>query len=157
MSLRDFMPKKRTKAQKNQDFFDAFKCIQKGTRVKRSRAKDGSIPTHPVVEVMPLKEKDVLAQCLTWLRMKGIIANRNNVGSGQMGESGFYSYGIKNGGDIIGLLPHGRHLEVECKAGKGGRLSAGQQQRMKDILGHNGLYFVIHGIEELKYFMKGYV
>jgi len=123
--------------------------------VKRSRAKDGSISTVPIIEVSDLSEAIVLAGCLEWLRARNIVADRNNVGSGQIGESGFYSYGIKHGGDIIGLLPNGRHFELECKRGRGGRLSDGQQKRMRKVTDSNGYYFVIHGVEELEPFFRG--
>jgi len=99
----------------------------------------------------------VLAQCLTWLRMKGILCWRHDCGTFRNDWGAWGTYGMKGGGDIIGLLPDGTHFELECKAGKGGRLSAGQQKRFTDIIRHNGLYFVVHGISELKYFFKGYV
>lgn len=149
--------KKQTKQQKFSDMFDAYKAIREGKKVERSGTKDGSITTHPVVPVLLLSEAAVLKNCLKWLKVKGILCNRNNVGSGQMGESGFYSYGIKDAGDIVGLLPSGKHFEIECKRGKGGRLSVGQQKRMKDIRKNNGIYLVIHGIIELEYYYKGMV
>lgn len=144
--------KKRTRAQQYSDYFEAIKCIREGRPVKRAHAKDGSIATHPVVPVEDKPEKDVLADCLIWLRKKGILCDRNNVGTGEMGASGYYSYGIKNAGDIIGLLPTGWHFEIEAKRGNGGRLSLGQQKRQKDIKVNNGIYLIIHGIAELEYY-----
>ncbi len=149
--------KKRTKFQKCNDLFDAFKAIREGKKVKRSGTKDGSIATHPTVPVLDLTEAQVLKDCLQWLKAKGILCNRNNVGSGQIGESGYYSYGIKNAGDIVGLLPSGKHFEIEAKHGKGGRLSLGQQKRMKDIRKNNGIYLVIHGVQELQYYFTEYI
>ncbi|HDY89736.1 MAG TPA: hypothetical protein ENH82_16680 [bacterium] len=150
--------KKQTRAQKCSDYADAFKCIKEGKPVKRLHSKDRSIPTHPIVEVRhPYPEKDVLHDCLVWLRREGILCDRNNVGAGQIGESGYYSYGIKDAGDIIGLLQNGQHFEIECKRSGGGRLSYGQQKRMKKIRENNGLYFVIHGIAELEYYFKDIV
>ncbi len=149
--------KKQTKDQKFAGIFDAFKAIREGKKVKRSGTKDGSIATHPVVPVLPLLEAQVLKDCLIWLTMKRILCNRNNVGSGQVGTSGFYSYGIKNAGDIVGLFSDGRHFEIEVKRGKGGRLSIGQQKRMKDIRKNNGIYLVIHGVQELQYYFTEYI
>jgi len=146
--------KRRTKAQKLKDYYDAFKCIREDRKVKREGTKDGSIATHSVVNVRPYcSEKLVLAECLAWLKGKRIICNRNNVGAGEMGASGFYSYGIRGAGDIIGLLKTGQHFEIEVKRGAGGRLSLEQQKRMRQIKENNGLYFVVHGISELEYFM----
>ena len=150
--------KKRTKNQKFGDYFDAFKAVQEGRKVKRSVAKDGSIPTHPVVVVdATLSEAKVLKNCLTWLKSHRILANRNNVGSFQMSETEFYSYGIKNAGDIIGCLPNGLHFELEMKKGKGGRLSIGQQKRMEKVHKNNCFYFVIHGLPELEHYFKGLI
>ena len=147
--------KKRTKFQKCGDYFDAFKAVQEGRKVKRSGAKDGSIPTHPVVSVdAALLEAGVMKDCLKWLKKNHILANRNNVGCGEVGESGYYSYGIIGGGDIIGCLPNGLHYELELKKGKGGRLSTGQQKRMKKCHNTNAFYFIVHGLAELEYYFK---
>lgn len=150
--------KRRTKAQKLKDCYDAFKCIREDKKVKREGTKDGSIATHPVIDIPITKpEKFVLADCLTWLRQHNILCNRNNVGAGEMGASGYYSYGIRGAGDIIGLLKTGQHFEIECKRGNGGRLSLEQQKRMKQIRENNGLYFVVHGLEELEHYFKGLI
>lgn len=146
--------KKRTKAQKHKDYFDAYKAIREGKPVKREGTKDGSITTHPVISVLDLREGQVLANCLMWLRKHNILCNRNNVGAGEMGGSGYYSYGIRGAGDIIGLLKTGQHFEIECKRGLGGRLSLEQQKRMRQIRENNGLYFVVHGLNELEFYFK---
>ncbi len=150
------MIKRRTKSQKLGDYYAAFKCIREGKPVKRSGAKDGSIPTHPVVEVTPdLSEVTVLKNCLDWFRGRGIVANRNNTGFGDIhGTGGFYHYGLKDAGDIIGLTYIGKHFEVEVKKSNGGRLSLGQQERMKKIQDSKGLYFIVHGVEELEHYFE---
>jgi len=149
--------KRQSKAQKFNDLANAVNQINAGDKVKRIGRKDGSIGTKPVVPCPDLPESDVLKGCLSWLRKHRVFCNRNNVGAGTMGASGFYSYGIKNGGDIIGLLPTGQHFEIECKAGYGGTLSKGQRKRMKDIRDNRGLYFVVHGVPELEYYFERYV
>jgi len=149
--------KRRSKADKIGDCFTAFKCIKEGRKVKRNGAKDGSIPTHPVVPVDETKsEAEVSKECMAWLKRHGVMCDRNNVGAGSMGTSGFHSYGIKNGGDGIGLFPNGIHFEIEFKRGAGGRLSKGQQKRMNDVRDNKGYYFIVHGVEELKYCFRGY-
>ena len=149
--------KRRTNAQKFKDSYDAFKCIREGRKVKRSGAKDGSIATHSVVEVTPdLSEATVLKECLDWFRKHGIVANRNNTGWGDIADTGgFYRYGVKNAGDIIGLTYVGQHFEIEVKKSNGGRLSLGQQERMKKIQDSKGLYFIVHGVSELEYYFEG--
>ena len=147
--------KRRTKDQRLKDCYDAFKCIKEDKKVKREGTKDGSIATHPVVQVNPkLLEKDILRDCIVWLNRHYIFHNRHDSGSFQNIHGQWGTYGIKGAGDIIGLLETGQHFELECKRGLGGRLSLEQQKRMKQIRENNGLYFVVHGIEELEYYFK---
>ncbi len=152
------MTKKRTKAEKCVDYADAVKAIREGRPPRRHTAKDGSIPTHPVIPSIDQPEKNVISGCLGWLKRHRIFCTRHDVGGGYLGAGTAYAtYGIKGAGDIIGLLRNGRHLEIECKAGKGGRLSKSQQKRMHNIRDNNGIYLVVHGVEELEYKMKGYL
>ena len=151
------MVKRRTKKQKLDDYFDAFKCVQGDKKVKRSKAKDGSIQTHPVVPCPDLPECEVLVLCLVWLKDHNIFCNSLNNGTVQT-ASGWHSYGIRGAGDIMGLLPDtGRHFEVECKRGRGGKLSEAQQKRMVDVKNNNGIYLVVHGVAEMEYLFKGEV
>lgn len=144
--------RKRTRAQKIKDYYDVFKCIKENRKVKREGAKDGSIPTHPVVPVPDELESVVLKDCLKWLKAHRIFANRHDSGSFQNSRGQWGTYGIKNAGDIIGLSKQGLHFELECKRGRGGQLSLGQQQRMHDVREARGIYIVIHGVEELEYY-----
>ncbi len=147
--------KKRTKAQKLADCYDAFKCIKEGKPVKRQGAKDGSIATHSVVPVAYFIESIVLSHCLLWLKKHNILCNRHDAGTFQNTRGQWGTYGIKGAGDIIGLLPTGQHFEIEVKRGSGGRLSLGQQKRMRQIRENNGIYFVVHGVQEMEYYFKG--
>ena len=135
--------------------FGVYQAEKSGKRFK-SGAKDGSIPTHPVVPCDDLPEAEVLKQCLKWLRSKrGVLADRLNVGAGHLeGTERFHTYGIPGAGDIIGSLPNGRHFEIECKAGKGGRLSKKQQKRREKVLASNGIYVTVHSVNELEYYWK---
>jgi len=116
---------------------------------------DGSIPTHPVVPVAALSEGDVQELCMDWLKRHRVYGDRNNVGKGTLGKGGFYTFGIVGGGDWIGLLPTGIHIEIEFKKGIGGRQSKIQQERQAKIRGNNGIYLIIHGLPELEFLMKG--
>ena len=148
------MARRRKKSEKLADCFDAFRCIRDDIKVKRSGAKDGSVPTHPVMPLPHIPEASVSRDCGEWFRVHGVMMGRNNTGAGAIGSSGFYVYGIKDGGDWIGLRKDGIHLEVECKKGKGGRLSPGQQQRWRDVEANNGIYLIIHGLAELEYYKE---
>ena len=122
--------------------------------------------THPV-QSEAKSEADVLLECLTFLRRYQIVCNRLNNGKGilipyqiamQGGadtycrNNGCYPrvYGIVGAGDIIGILPGGRHFEVETKAGKGGTLSSDQIERRRIVTEAGGLYIVVHSGEELR-------
>ena len=154
--------KRQTKAQKTNDFFTAYKCVKDGAPVKRATAKDGSIPTHPVVPVPDLPESEVQAQCIDWLGRNRVFGNRHNVGKGRMVTgtatscrvNDYLVYGIIGAGDWIGLMPNGVHLEIEFKKGAGGRLSADQQKRQDNIRRNNGHYYVVHGVDELKFYIE---
>jgi len=144
----------KTKKQKILDFNTFYEAAKVGQRPKR-QSKSG-IPTHPVVPVPPLPELGkggVQDLCYRWLKARRILCNTHACGSGP----GHAIYGIKHSGDIHGYLPDGRGFEIETKPGKGGRLSTGQQERMMDVLATGGLYFVVHGVAELEYYMKGLV
>jgi len=150
--------KKQTKLQKYNDLANAIGQIRRGDKVKRIGAKDGSIRTHAVVPVNPkLLEHEVLKDCLAWLRKHHMFCNRHDCGTFQNQFGQWGTYGIKGAGDIIGILKDGLHFEIECKRGSGGQLSAGQQKRMKDVRDHSGLYFVVHGVEELEHYMGEWV
>ena len=144
-----------TKKQKLDNCYEAYHHAKHGTRPGR-RARDGSIPTHSVVPVPELPEMGdggVRDECCKWLKAHRIFHDPHACGCGP--ENAIY--GIKHSGDIHGILPDGRHLEIETKRGKGGRLSAGQQERMADVRATNGVYLVVHGVAELEWLMRGLV
>ncbi len=142
--------KPRTRLQKIRDSYDVYRATKLGIKPKRSTHKDGGLPTKPTVPVRDSLEADVLSECMTWLHAHRFIADRMNVGKGDFG-GGFRTYGIIGAGDIIAIAPDGRHIEVECKAGKGGVWSESQQKRCRKIRRNNAVYMVVHGIQELEH------
>ena len=88
-------------------------------------------------------EAQVLKDCLDYLKACGIQAWRNNVGM-----KGGYSYGKKGSADITGILPGGRRLEIECKAGKG-RLSPEQVDFLAMITEQGGFARCVYSVDEL--------
>ena len=152
--------KRQTRKQIYNDLANAIGQIRRGEPVKRIGAKDGSIRTHAVVSVDPKKlEREVLQECMIWLSCNHVFGNRHDSGSFQNERGQWGCYGIINSGDIHGMLKHhgGKHFEVECKRGSGGRLSVGQQQRRKNVRANDSLYFVVHGVEELEHYMGEWV
>ena len=115
------------------------------------------IQTHPTIPCEDVLEHVVLSDCMSWLKKRRIVCDRNNVGMFTVPGSGMCRFGIKFGGDIIGCLPSGRHYEVECKRGRGGSLSIGQQERRKKVLMDNGVYLVVHSVYELELLVEKYL
>ena len=146
----------KTKTQRLAEAHTLYTAAKTGTKPKRG-AKDGSIPTHPVVPCPDLPELGkggVQDLCYKWLKARRVLCNTHACGSGP----GRAIYGIKHSGDIHGYLPDGRGFEIECKRGKGGRLKMGQFARMNLI--HNttaALYFIVHGIPEMEHYFEGLI
>jgi len=113
------------------------------------------VQTRPAMKT-DCAERDVLKACIKWLRSRQCVADRNNVGMGDLSGTGQkFSYGIKGGGDIMVILPpDGKHVEIECKSGKGGRWTVAQQARSKAVRRVGGLYFVVHSVEELAEYIE---
>ena len=151
--------KHQTRKQQYNDLANAIGQIRRGEPVKRIGAKDGSIRTHAVMSVDETKlEADVKSDCLEWLRKHHVFCNPHGCGSFINEHGQRRMYGIKSAGDIHGMIgEYGTHLEIECKRGSGGILSVGQQKRQRDVNRANGIYYVVHGVEELEYYMKEWI
>ena len=77
-------------------------------------------------------ESLVLNGCLHYLQIRGIYCWRNNTGTAKIADR-WVSFGKKGSSDILGVLPGGRLLYVECKAPDGGRLSLEQRQFLAEV------------------------
>jgi hypothetical protein len=91
----------------------------------------------------------VLDGCLQYLEIRGIYHWRNNTGAVQIAPGRFMRFGKVGSSDILGILPGGRLLCVECKA-KGGRLSPEQKQFLDDVQELGALALVVQGWWELE-------
>ena len=98
-------------------------------------------------------ENEVLKQCLEYLQIKGIFAFRNNTGAVKIGKR-FIRFGYAGSSDILGILPDGRFLAVECKREKGGVVSPVQKMFLKEIQDNNGVACVVHSAKELAEILK---
>jgi len=93
-------------------------------------------------------EKAVLAGCLRYLEARQIYHWRNNCGAVQVAPGRFIRFGKKGSSDILGILPGGRLLCVECKA-EGGRLSPEQKIFLDEVRELGALALVVRGWWEL--------
>ena len=99
------------------------------------------------------KENIVLKNCLDYLTVKNIFHYRNNTGAVKIGKR-FVRFGYAGSSDIIGILPDGRFLAVECKREKCGVVSEVQKDFIKKIQENNGVACVVHSVEELAEVLK---
>jgi len=90
-------------------------------------------------------EGQVVRDCLDYLAIRQIMAWRNNSGSTHGGKVHFGRVGSS---DIIGLLPSGRFLAVECKAGRG-KLTPEQAQFQAEIRNNGGLAITAYRLGDL--------
>lgn len=78
--------------------------------------------------------------------IKGVVIWRSNTGASRSGGR-FVRFGVAGQGDITGLLPGGRRLEVEVKTPTG-IVSLAQQEFGERINMHGGLWFVARSVDE---------
>ena len=97
---------------------------------------------------MVTPESLVLSGCLHYLQAKGVFHWRNSVGAVRVGPGRFMRFGRKGSSDILGCLPKGRFLAVECKA-LNGRLSPEQREFLEAIRKLGGLSVVVRSWQEL--------
>lgn len=100
-------------------------------------------------------ESVVLKQCLEYLQLRGIFCWRNNSGAVKMGKS-FVRFGMPGSSDILGILPNGQFLAVECKREKGGILSDKQVEFLNRIKENGGVAVVVHSVNDLEKILTSY-
>jgi hypothetical protein len=94
-------------------------------------------------------EGRIKAACLRYLENRGIMAWNNPSGAVRIRPGKFMSFGLKGSSDILGLLPGGRFLAVECKAAHG-RLSPEQRQFLADIKAQGGMAIVTRSYRDIE-------
>jgi hypothetical protein len=102
-------------------------------------------------------EGPVVSACLDYLAARGIMAWRNNSGAVKLtrrdGKEGFVRFGKKGSADIIGVLPGGRFIAVECKTEKG-RLSGEQTVFLENVKKAGGVAFVARSAYDVEKALK---
>lgn len=95
-------------------------------------------------------ESEVLKECLSVLKELKIYAWRQNTGAFQTKNGGFFRSSMAGVSDILGILPDGRFLAVECKREKGGILSDKQIEFLENIDRNKGVSIVARDSEKLR-------
>ena len=96
-----------------------------------------------------MSESLIVAQCLEWLALHRVFAWRNNTGSYKTPEGRYIRYGHVGSSDILGILPDGRFLGVECKTATG-KQSKAQKVFQGMIERNNGVYVVARSAADLE-------
>lgn len=98
-------------------------------------------------------EAVVLNSCLGLLSILGIFCWRNNTGALASKSGRLVRYGLQGSADIIGILPDGRFLSVECKR-KNGKIRQSQLDFMAKIKENHGVACIVHDTDELMEVLK---
>jgi hypothetical protein len=96
------------------------------------------------------RESDILAACLDLLRLRGILAWRNNTtGVYDPARKCFRAFhGLKGVSDILAILGDGRLLAVETKSATG-RLTPEQEWFLDEVNHRGGLGLCVRSVGEL--------
>lgn len=98
-------------------------------------------------------ENVVKNEILEYLRLCKIYAWSNNTGAVSVrsprGRDRFIRFGKPGSSDILGIMPDGRFIAIECKAERG-RLSVMQRDFLEDIRSRGGVAFVARGVEDVE-------
>lgn len=90
-----------------------------------------------------MSETDLVKQIIEYLTICGVDVWRQNTG----GRTTF-RWGKKGSGDISGILPDGRRLEIECKS-KGKAQSEDQKDFHAMIEKNGGVYILAYSIADV--------
>jgi hypothetical protein len=94
------------------------------------------------------RETALVKACLTLLRLRGVMAWRQNVGAAKL-DRRFVRFGAPGVSDILGVLKGGRFLAVECKAGKS-RPTDAQAAFLAGVEAAGGVAVVVRDVRELQ-------
>lgn len=124
--------------------FTSVDCVDDPEIAKMCKA----IPEHKLKPRPRAKpETTLVRECIAWCRAQGLFVWRNNTGTFQMGNR-WLKFSIVGAPDIIGLLPNGKFLGIECKV-KPNKQSDTQKHFEANITTNKGVYIVVYSVYEL--------
>jgi len=95
-----------------------------------------------------VKETEIQAAILDYLRLKGRFFWRNNSGAFKTERGGFYRVGTPGAPDIIGCVA-GKFVGLEVKTAKG-KLSDEQEAFAHLLRANSGQYHVVRSIDDVQ-------
>ena len=96
----------------------------------------------------PTPEGRVKAEVLRYLEQRGFFAWNNATGCVRIAPDRWIHFGKKGSADIIGILPDGKFLAVECKS-KNGRIAPEHKAFLEKVRGLGGVAIVARSFREL--------
>jgi len=100
-----------------------------------------------------MSETELVKACVELLKLRGALAWRQNTGAaalpGRGGKKQFVRFGVKGCADILGVLPGGRMLAVECKVGRN-QATSEQAAFLDAVCAQGGAGTVVRSLDELE-------
>src|SRR3990167_4027827 len=97
-------------------------------------------------------EADISRSIQDYLHANKIFAWRNNSGAmsgtSSTGKKRFFHFGMQGSADIIGVLPGGQFLAIECKSAKG-KLSQAQELFRDAVQRNGGLWILARDLRDV--------
>jgi hypothetical protein len=90
----------------------------------------------------------VKSAILDYLQIRGFFAWNNPTGAMEVRPGQWMRFGKVGSADILGCLPGGRFLAIECKA-ENGRLSGAQRDFLHEVERLGGLAIVARSFQEV--------
>jgi hypothetical protein len=123
-------------------------CLKQAKRrEERMKAKKMGLP--------PPSEKEIQSQIMKYLSARGIFHWRQNQGATVVPAAGgakrrfFRMTSVDGVSDILGIIPDGRLLAIEVKAGRNGPTEA-QAEFLRRVKAAGGLAFVARSVEDVQ-------
>lgn len=105
------------------------------------------------MSIRKTREQDLVNLCLQWLRLHRCMVWRQNQGGMTIsgpGKSRFMRFCHQDGiSDIIGLLPTGRFLAVECKQ-PGKKPTDNQDEFLREVVATRGVAICVTSLQDLQ-------
>jgi len=92
-------------------------------------------------------ENQLQNACLEFLRLRGVMAWRNNTGAVKVGKKQYIRYGHPGSGDIF-AIPFGTFLSIECKV-RGNSATPIQREWMQAVIDAGGHALVARTIDDV--------
>jgi penicillin-binding protein-related factor A (putative recombinase) len=94
-------------------------------------------------------EGAVVKACMDYLKLRGAYVWRNNTGALKDKNNRLVYFGKVGSSDILGVLPGGRFIAVECKA-PDGRLSDHQIEFLNEIERIGGVAVIAKSVDDIE-------